>query len=118
MAQTLEFRVQQRIDLPGVPFQDFRPGQLGEAVGAALCRRGIGQLHEGVIDLLEGEAFLLQLSCHVVVAIGIHLTGERRPSLQADVHQPQFLVDEVVIQDALGHACATRNGADPCPEPA
>jgi hypothetical protein len=33
--------------------------------------------------------------------LGIHLTGKGRPSLQADVDQPQILVQEVVVQDTL-----------------
>lgn len=103
MAHSLEFVVQQRVDLPCVPFQDLRPRQLGEPIGAALGRRRIGQRHKGVIDLFESNAFLLQLPRHVIVAVGIHLTGERRPGLQANVHQPQFAIDEVVVQDALRH---------------
>ena len=77
-----QFRREQRMDLPRAPLPEFRPRQLGEAVGDTLGRRRIAQFHEGIIDLLEGDAFLLQLPRDVVVALGVHLTSEGGARLQ------------------------------------
>jgi hypothetical protein len=65
--------------------------------------RRVVQLHEGVVDLLEADALLHQLPRHVVVAVDVDLARERRPRLQANVHEPQFLVEVVVVEDALRH---------------
>jgi hypothetical protein len=103
MAQPFQDVVQQRIDLTRVAFQDVRPPQFGKAVGEPLRSRRVAQLDKGVVDLFESNAPLLELPRHVLVAIGVHLASERRPSLQADVHDSQVAVVEVVIQNTLRH---------------
>jgi hypothetical protein len=103
VTQTSEFLEQEWIDLAGISLQDLRPGELGEAIGAALSGFGVGHADEGVVDLLEGDALLLKLSGRKVVAVRIRLNGERRPGRQANVDQSEFLVDEVVVKHALRH---------------
>jgi len=101
MAQVFQLLVQQRIDEPSVLLQDFRPRQLGETIGDPLRLFRVIELHEGVVDLLEANAALRHFLHDVIMAVDIDLAGERRPRLQAHMHQAEVFVPEIVIKDAL-----------------
>jgi hypothetical protein len=106
MRHTAQDIVQQRIDQPGIAFQDLGPGQFRKAIRQALRLAGIRQLDEGITLLHETELSPGHLLGDIVVAVDIHLNRERSPGLQADVHQAEVVVQEVVIEDPLWHVSA------------
>ena len=92
---------EQGIDLPCPAVEDFRPVELGEAVGDALCLVGVVELSERVVLLHEAQLLLHHLLGQPFVAIDVDLDGERQPGLQADVDQAELGIEEVVIEDPL-----------------
>ena len=92
---------QQRIDLPCPTIEDFRPVELGEAVGQALGLDRVVELGERVVLLHEAQLLLHHLLGQPFVAIDVDLDGERQPGLQANVDQAELGIEEVVIEDPL-----------------
>lgn len=93
--------VHQGIDATGPAIEDFDPGELGEAIGEALGGGGIVELGEGVVALNEAELAAVHLPGEPVVAVDVDLDGEGKPGLDADVHQSELGIEEVVVEDAL-----------------
>ena len=74
---TGELFAQQRIDLPCPTIQDFRPVELGKAVGEALGLDRVVEFGERVVLLHEAQFFLHHLLGKPFVAIDVDLDGER-----------------------------------------
>jgi hypothetical protein len=92
---------QQRIDLPCPTIQDFRPVELGKAVGQALGLDRIVELSERVVLLHEAQFFLHHLLGKPFVAIDVDLDRKRQPGLQANVDQAELGIEKVIIKDPL-----------------
>ena len=92
---------QQRIDLPCPTIQDFRPVELGKAVGEALGLDRIVELDKRVVLLHEAQFFLRHLLGKPFVAIDVELDDERQPGLQTNVDQSELGIEEVIIKDPL-----------------
>jgi hypothetical protein len=90
-----------RIDGTGPAIEDFDPREFGEAVGEALCRIGIVEVGEGVVSLDEAELSVSHLPGQPIVAVDVNLDGEGEPGLDADVHQAEFGIEVVVVENAL-----------------
>ena len=72
---------EQGIDLPCPAVEDFRPVELGEAVGDALRLVGVVELCERVVLLHEAQLLLHHLLGQPFVAIDVDLDSERQPGL-------------------------------------
>ena len=81
--------------------EDFRPVELGEAVGDALGLVGVVELGERVVLLHEAQFLLHHLLGQPFVAVDVDLDGERQPGLQADVDQAELGIEEVVVEHPL-----------------
>jgi len=68
-----------------------------ERIGQLLRLAGIGDEGEGVVEHVEGNARLAQLAGQPGVAVEVDLQPERCPGRNADVTEPDLLIDEVEV---------------------
>ena len=74
----------------------------GQIVGELLRSVEVGDAHEGVVEKLIVDALLGELSRQPVVAVEVDLQPEGAPGGDADVAEPELLVDEIeVVVQAL-----------------
>jgi len=102
---------EKRVELFGPAVEDRDPGELRKAIGQALSGDGIVELGEGVVLLDEAELGLEHLLGQPVVAVDVDLDGEGKPSLETDVDQAKFGVEEIEVQDALRSAREGQTGS-------
>src|SRR5262249_37231072 len=97
-------------DLLDPTAQDLDPVEPAEAVGQGLRPSRVLELGEGVVVLHEADAGVVELPGEPVVAVEADLGGEGEPGLDADVPQPELLIEEVEVQDALRPAREDQSG--------
>jgi hypothetical protein len=93
--------VQQRIDGLDEAIENAHPVEFAELIGELLGLGGVIELHKGVVRLDEAQAAFEHLPGEPFMAVDVHLTGEGKHGLQADVHQAELGVEEVEVEDAL-----------------
>jgi len=104
MMHAFEQVSQQRIDPAGERFEQAGEVFLvGEMIGKTLGARAIVDVHKGVFDLRVADAVLRHLAGQPFVAVDVDLDRERKPGLDAHVHETELAVDVVEI-----HAQTTR----------
>src|SRR6516165_1371779 len=102
---------QKRIDLANQAVEDLGPVLIGERIGQLLSGLGIVQGREGVVLQVKTQPSLEHLLFQPGVTIDVDLDGQREPSRQADVDQPQLGIEKVEVQDALLAALVAQAGA-------
>jgi len=71
---------------------------LYQPVRETLGLRQIGNPGEGVVFLAIGDPMPLELACQDFVAMDTDLDGQRKPRLDADMHQSHLPVQEVEVE--------------------
>ncbi len=79
--------------------QQLGPVLPHELLGQPLRRLGVGQRHEGVVELLVGHAAAIQAPVQPLMAVDIDLHSQRQPGLHLDVDQAEVGVEEVIVHD-------------------
>lgn len=95
---TLEEGIEQRVDLLGEGSKEQGPILMGKCISQSLSLGGVGDLHEGIVDLLETPSATFHLSGEPVMAVDGDLDDEREPALQSHMNETQFGMQEVVVQ--------------------
>src|SRR3989442_1468113 len=85
----------------GIALQDFRPIELGKAIGLALGLGGFVELREGVVLEDEPHAQTNQLLGEPVMTVDVDLERKRSPGLQANMDEAKLRIEEIVVEDAL-----------------
>lgn len=90
--------MEQGVDEAGEGFEQCGPVLPGKLIGEVLGPGRVGEVHEGVVELLEADVAAFHFPCEPLVAVDGDLKGEGKPTLQAHVDQPKLGMQEVVIQ--------------------
>ena len=94
--------LKERVDGLDEAVEDLDPVELGELVGEFMGDLEVVDVQERVVGLDETDATFEHLPGEPFVAVDVDLASEGKQSLDANVHEPEVVVEEVEVEDALG----------------
>jgi len=102
---------QDGVELASPTVQLPNPRQPAETVCQTLdTYRGI-HFGKGVVVLTEANALFDHLAGEPIVSVDVNLHGVGEPGLDAHVHQAEFFIDAVIVEDPLGSVSKVEFGS-------